>query len=41
MQLNLHLPEAVHRRLRLETVRRGQTLAETLAGLVQEHTPES
>lgn len=39
VQVNLHLPPDVHRRLKLASVRRDQTLAEVLAGLVAEHLP--
>lgn len=39
VQLNIHLPTALHRRLRLEGIRRGKPLAETLTLLLSNCLP--
>ena len=39
VQINVSLPLAAHKRLRMESIRQGQPLAETLAGLIERHLP--
>ena len=40
VQLNVRIPEQLHRRLKLHSVRTGQDMRAVVAGLLEKHLPE-